>query len=640
MSDLELPAGRYVFVLLEVWAGSGGLLRAVLLRDRLFREHGGVAPSLVALRPYPDYVERRRALVEEGILDPATPVVPVFDHLRLAPSATPAAGAAALPGMPGVASEEAYTDGSPFRTAYRTPGGDELGFDYRRPDGTVYLRTVTGPAGRTADGGARARLVAPDGRVTRRFRSLPAFYRAVLGDLLPPPERTFVFVDNRITLPLVVPLPGSHVHLIYTLHNLHTTRSRRWDSPMSPTYARALGYLSRLDAQVTLTARQRDDIRLRFGPVNHIFPVANPVMLPAAPEPRPARDDRRLAVVSRMAPQKNLGDALRAFRLVLDAVPDARLDVYGDGRERPQLERLLRELRLEGAATLHGFQRDAKTTLWTASAFLLTNRFEGYPLATLESLAHGCPVIAYDIKYGPREQITDGVDGYVVPRGDVEALAARAVTLLRDPALRDRMSAAALAKAADHGPARFLQEWRAALEGVVALAPRRTELTAVDLEVARLTVPSRPGAGPGEPVVLEATVVVAARPTQARLEDAVVQLTALGDRGEHTALPLEVDLLDGRFRLRLATDTSRLFEGLSRRTRRVQLRLQLSWENSSWQVLLADGARWSRPQRARPSAPTAERGVRRAGAVAGGLVRRVRRRLRRVPLLRALLRRR
>ena len=73
----------------------------------------------------------------------------------------------------------------------------------------------------------------------------------------------------------------------------------------------------------------------------------------------------------------------------------------------------------------------------------MTSSFEGYPLSTLESMSRGCPVVSYDIKYGPREQISDGVEGFLVPAGDVELLAQRVIELLRSPELVRRMSAAA-----------------------------------------------------------------------------------------------------------------------------------------------------------------------------------------------------
>jgi hypothetical protein len=102
----------------------------------------------------------------------------------------------------------------------------------------------------------------------------------------------------------------------------------------------------------------------------------------------------------------------------------------------------------------------------------------------------------------------------------------------------------------------------------------------------------------------------------------VVTLTALGDvGGTHHRLPLQVTRDGDGFTLELRSTDHGLFRGQGRRTGRVQLRLDLVWENSSWQALLGDGASWSRPVRTAP------------GTSAGERLQRVRRRLRR--LLRA-----
>ena len=135
--------------------------------------------------------------------------------------------------------------------------------------------------------------------------------------------------------------------------------------------------------------------------------------------------------------------------------------------------------------TLHGYDRNARDALWTASVFLLTSRYEGYPLSTLESLSRGCPVVSYDVPYGPREQITEGVDGYVVPEGDIDAAAARVIELLQDPDLVARMSAAARSKALLHDEDHFLADWAAVLNRVVERSPRRVEIGTPDLQLDR-----------------------------------------------------------------------------------------------------------------------------------------------------------
>ena len=168
------------------------------------------------------------------------------------------------------------------------------------------------------------------------------------------------------------------------------------------------------------------------------------------------------------------------------SVPEARLDIYGDGTGREALQAEIDRRQLGASVTLHGFDPEARDALWRSSAFLMTSLFEGYPLSTLESMSCGCPVVSYDIKYGPREQITDGVDGFLVPRGDVDGLADRIVELLQSPELVSRMSAAARETAARHGADHFLADWADVLERVVELRPDRTRIDDVALETTRL----------------------------------------------------------------------------------------------------------------------------------------------------------
>ena len=116
----------------------------------------------------------------------------------------------------------------------------------------------------------------------------------------------------------------------------------------------------------------------------------------------------------------------------------------------------------------------------------MTSGYEGYPLASLESMSHGARCISYDIKYGPREQISDGVDGFLDR--------ARRPAGVRRPAGRDdprpelvaRMSTAALVKAEQHDHRAFLRDWRSVIEAVVAQKASRVRFEGVDLDVRRL----------------------------------------------------------------------------------------------------------------------------------------------------------
>jgi glycosyltransferase involved in cell wall biosynthesis len=143
----------------------------------------------------------------------------------------------------------------------------------------------------------------------------------------------------------------------------------------------------------------------------------------------PSRDELRrefgfgrnvLVFAGRLGPQKGLGVALEA----LVEVPGIDLVIAGDGPERSALERRVAELGLEGRVRFLGsVPRETVLRLFhAADASLLPSRWENFPHTVVESLAVGCPVIATAVG-GVPEVVEDGVDGFLVPPGDVMALA-------------------------------------------------------------------------------------------------------------------------------------------------------------------------------------------------------------------------
>jgi poly(glycerol-phosphate) alpha-glucosyltransferase len=375
---------------------------------------------------------------------------------------------------------------------------------------------------------------------------------------------------------------------------MHVQRPRRWDSEVHHVYGRVLSRIDGMDAMVNLTARQRDDIAERRGRTTNMFVVPNPVDVPEPPPDPPARDPGLVAVTARLEPQKRLAHAIAAFEQVRVAVPGARLEIYGEGSQRAHLEREIGRRGLGDSVFLRGFDPHAREVLWTASAFVMSSDFEGYPLSTLEAMSHACPVVGYDIKYGPREQITDGVDGFVVPAGDTAALAERIVELLRSPELVRRMGAAARATVQSYGPAEFAGRWAEVVRTVVDLKRARTRIDGAELELTRLrAVPpgllrrGRDFAAGRVPAAARLEVAGVLRldfhSRRTKLDSAELRLDAVDrDSGEVRALPLTVEPSEAELAF---STTVPLGEVVGSGT--VRLRLRLTWQNSSWEAELA-----------------------------------------------------
>lgn len=277
---------------------------------------------------------------------------------------------------------------------------------------------------------------------------------------------------------LLIGTPG--VHVVHTVHNAHTLPPHAWDSPMDVTWSGWLDTLPGYDAVAWLTHQQRADVVRRRGSEEAPgWVIPHPARLPDDVAQHPEvvvgtaqRDPQRAIMVARLAPQKRIDHAIRAWRIVVNALPDARLDIYGDGALRAELQALIDTLGLEARVTLHGYVAEAPEQSRTAACLLVTSVYEGQSLAITEAMARGCPAVSYDIAYGPAELITDGESGLLVPAGDVDALASAVIGLLSDDERLVRYSRAALAWARSAGPVTALDQWRDLLWTATAAPPR------------------------------------------------------------------------------------------------------------------------------------------------------------------------
>ena len=94
------------------------------------------------------------------------------------------------------------------------------------------------------------------------------------------------------------------------------------------------------------------------------------------------------------------------------------------------------------------------------SAFLvLSSRYEGLPMVLLEAQAAGLPIVAFACQCGPRDVVTDGVDGLLIPEGDIAVLAAGMKTLMDDTTLRRRMGAAAYRHSDRYDKEKIMSQW-------------------------------------------------------------------------------------------------------------------------------------------------------------------------------------
>jgi len=148
---------------------------------------------------------------------------------------------------------------------------------------------------------------------------------------------------------------------------------------------------------------------------------------------------------ARLLPIKGHHFLIRAMPKILQAVPHARLIIYGMGDYQPELEKLIVELGLTDVVTLGGYLSHEKLfrAVAQANVFALVSDNDSLPNSVKEAMALGVPVVTTPTT-GMSELIQDGETGLIAPCGDVDAIADRLIAVLSDPALAERLRNAAM----------------------------------------------------------------------------------------------------------------------------------------------------------------------------------------------------
>jgi glycosyltransferase involved in cell wall biosynthesis len=226
-----------------------------------------------------------------------------------------------------------------------------------------------------------------------------------------------------------------------------------------------------LDALVPVSESLASWYRRRFSNLP-VITIPNPLVIAGRPEDAEAEElarsmfgERWILAMGRLHEQKGHDLLLEAFaRLPQDERAGWQIGILGEGPQRPDLERRIAELGLTGSAHLFGVLQNPYPVLKAGEFFVLSSRYEGFAIALAEAMACGLPAVAFDCPSGPGEIVRDGVDGLLVPAGDVAGLAEAMSRMMHDAELRGRLSLRAPEVARRFSRKKFLDRWEDLLE--------------------------------------------------------------------------------------------------------------------------------------------------------------------------------
>ncbi|MGW1494976.1 glycosyltransferase family 4 protein [Streptomyces sp. NPDC002402] len=230
-----------------------------------------------------------------------------------------------------------------------------------------------------------------------------------------------------------------------------------------------------LDAVTTVTEADAGAYRAQLKlPGVRIVSVPNSV---PAPTVAPAdHESKWIVAAGRLTKVKRYDLLVKAFSKVVAAHPDWRLRIYGGpdatGNEKSALLALVEERQLHNHVYLMGPANPLEPEWVKGSIAAVTSSLESFGMTIVEAMRSGVPVVSTDCPHGPGEIIEDGVDGRLVPVGDVDAIADALIALIEDDELRRRTGQAALAASARFDPARIAERHEALFTQLVGQGGR------------------------------------------------------------------------------------------------------------------------------------------------------------------------
>ncbi|MCX2478899.1 N-acetyl-alpha-D-glucosaminyl L-malate synthase BshA [Pedobacter sp. MC2016-15] len=244
---------------------------------------------------------------------------------------------------------------------------------------------------------------------------------------------------------------GIHIPFVTTLHGTDITLVGK-----DPTYKPVVTFsINKSDGVTTVSADLKEDTKKHFDITNEIEVIPNFIDFSRfSLKPKDhfkkaiaPNNERILIHTSNFRKVKRTADVIRMFKLIHDQIP-SRLLMVGDGPDRANNEQLCRDLGICDQVRFLGKQDAIEEILSVSDLFLMPSETESFGLAALEAMACKVPIITSNAG-GLPELNVDGFCGYMSNVGDVEDMAAKAVSILKDDEVLNRFKENAFTRAKD-----------------------------------------------------------------------------------------------------------------------------------------------------------------------------------------------
>ena len=308
--------------------------------------------------------------------------------------------------------EKSYVNdyGNIYKNIYYSPEGTRLKQEYINNEGEVYL---------IEEMDTTKELCAKLDNQWQKFSNKEMMQISVLNRIINPED--IIISDKRSTDNIVFSLSA---HRYFACHLRHWSERGK----IRPMYQKLFERLENTQGKLlTFTHEQAKDIEEEFPYLQQRI-VTIPHYIDLEGELALEKSEPHFVIISRLARSKNIIESIDAFHSVHQMIPHYTLEIYGNGEEEETIKKYIEKNNLT-EVHMNGYISNVKEYFYKAAGCLSTSQEEAFGITISESLSQGCPVIAYEIAYGPKDLLEGKADCFLIANHDRDSFEKAIVAL-------------------------------------------------------------------------------------------------------------------------------------------------------------------------------------------------------------------
>ncbi|WP_298366204.1 glycosyltransferase family 4 protein [uncultured Lutibacter sp.] len=268
-----------------------------------------------------------------------------------------------------------------------------------------------------------------------------------------------IFVISKSFVRIITPFLSKDIAIFNEYHTSYYATKLKLEtcSFFQKTKTKAIGYINSL-----IETLYTKIIFLNEEEYNY-YNLKNAVVIPnffdANLSNKSIKKKKSVISLGRLCNQKGFDMLIDAWEIVDKEVIDWELNIYGDGDDFEILNKKIKKIEFNNPINLRLAINNVNEKLMESSFYVMSSRFETFPMVLLEAFSNKLPVISFDSPTGARNIITDMEDGFLIDPYNINQLASKIICLMNDKELRDKMSERALINVKRFNAEKIMKQW-------------------------------------------------------------------------------------------------------------------------------------------------------------------------------------